>query len=62
MKLSDQVEAATGADRDESDAALVSRLVYMLGPDSDFDNYTFSIRRGTLRRLLTIAALRARGL
>ena len=37
---------------DEPFDALVSRLSDMLGPDTDFDNYTFSIRRGSLRRLL----------
>ena len=37
---------------DEPFDALVRRLSDMLGPDTDFDNYTFSIRRGSLRRLL----------
>lgn len=43
-------EPATWAD--EPFDALVSRLSDILGPDTDFDNYTFSIRRGSLRRLL----------
>jgi hypothetical protein len=36
----------------ETAADLVARLSEMLGDDTDFDNYTFSIKRGNLRRLL----------
>ena len=42
----------------ESLPEMVERLTYMLGPDTDFDNYTFSIKRGTLRRLLAALASR----
>lgn len=41
---------------DETTPQIVDRLLYTLGEDTDFDNYTFLIRRGNLRRLL--AALR----
>ena len=37
----------------ESVTELFGRLTEMLGPDTDHDNFTFSIKRGNLRRLLT---------
>lgn len=35
---------------------LVEHYREMLGPDTDFDEYTFSIKRGNLRRLLALYA------
>jgi hypothetical protein len=46
------VEASDQQDQRESTPDLVSRLSEMLGDGTDFDNYTFSIKRGNLRRLL----------
>jgi len=41
----------------ETLAELVERLGDMLGPgETDFDNYTFIIKRGNLRRLITALA------
>lgn len=46
------VEGYDEQDQRETAADLVSRLAEMLGDDTDFDNYSFSIKRGNLRRLL----------
>lgn len=51
-KVAHPVEASDEQDQRETVPDLVSRLSDMLGGDTDFDNYTFSIKRGNLRRLL----------
>lgn len=51
-KAAPPVEAADEQDQRETVPDLVARLSDMLGDGTDFDNYSFSIKRGNLRRLL----------